>query len=127
MQIEELKDLVIAALEELKAVDIKVLDVEGKASFTDRMIIASGTSSRHVKSMADNVVMRAKEKGVELLGMEGETTGEWILVDLGDVVVHVMQPEVRDFYNLEKLWTVEEAQDRAAEDAAAERSAKRKQ
>ena len=126
MQIEELKDLVIAALEELKAVDIKVLDVEGKASFTDRMIIASGTSSRHVKSVADNVVMRAKEKGVELLGMEGETTGEWILVDLGDVVVHVMQPEIRDFYNLEKLWTVEESMDKAAEDAAAERSAERK-
>jgi ribosome-associated protein len=126
MQIEELKDLVIAALEELKAVDIKVLDVEGKASFTDRMIIASGTSSRHVKSVADNVVMRAKEKGVELLGMEGETTGEWILVDLGDVVVHVMQPEIRDFYNLEKLWTVEEGMDAAAEDAAAERSAERK-
>ena len=126
MQIEELKDLVIAALEELKAVDIKVLDVEGKASFTDRMIIASGTSSRHVKSVADNVVMRAKEKGVELLGMEGEITGEWILVDLGDVVVHVMQPEIRDFYNLEKLWTVEEGMDAAAEDAAAERSAERK-
>jgi len=125
MQIEELKDLVIAALEEIKAVDVKVLDVEGKASFTDRMIIASGTSSRHVKSVADNVVMRAKEKGVELLGMEGETTGEWILVDLGDVVVHVMQPEIRDFYNLEKLWTVEEAAERPAEDAA-ERPAKRK-
>jgi ribosome-associated protein len=77
--------------------------------------------------MADNVVMRAKEKDVQPIGMEGETTGEWILVDLGDVVVHVMQPEIRDFYNLEKLWTVEEAQDRAAEDAAAERSAKRKQ
>ncbi len=105
MQPKQLEILAIEALNELKAVDVRVLDVHDRSSFTDVMIVASGTSNRHVRSLADNVGKRAKEQGVRLLGMEGEREGEWILVDLGDVVVHVMQPQVRDFYNLEKLWS----------------------
>lgn len=105
MQAKQLEQLVIDALNELKAVDVRVLDVHDRTSFTDLMVVASGTSNRHVRSLADNVVKRAKEQGVTPLGTEGEREGEWILVDLGDVVVHVMQPQVRDFYNLEKLWS----------------------
>jgi len=105
MDSRELEQLVMDALEEMKAVDVRVLDVHEQSSFTDTMIVAGGTSSRHAQSVADNVVRRAKERGNPPLGVEGEREGEWILVDLGDVVVHVMQPQVRDFYNLEKLWT----------------------
>ena len=105
MEAKQLEQLVIDALNELKAVDVRVLDVHDRSSFTDLMVVASGTSNRHVRSLADNVAKRAKEQGVYPLGMEGEREGEWILVDLGDVVVHVMQPQVRDFYNLEKLWS----------------------
>jgi ribosome-associated protein len=104
MQIEELKQLVIKAIEDLKGENIVELDVSGKTSVTDLMIIVSGTSSRHVKSIADNVVEEAKKAGVRPLGVEGETQAEWVLVDLGDIVVHVMQPHVREFYDLERLW-----------------------
>ena len=106
MQLARLKKLIVSALEDLKAIDIKVMDVRGKTSFTDLMVIASGTSNRHVKSIADNVVVEAKAAGVIPLGVEGQREGEWVLVDLADAVVHVMQPSVRDFYNLEKLWVV---------------------
>jgi len=110
---EELKRLALDALEDLKAVDVTVIDVRDMTSVTDYMIIASGTSDRHVKSLADAVVMACKKAGVRPLGVEGEREGEWVLVDLGDVVVHVMQPRVREFYALEKLWAVtEESRDR---------------
>lgn len=105
MQTNELKDLVVASLEDLKAVDINVLDVRERCSFTDMMVFASGTSDRHVKSLAGNVVEDAKKAGVKPLGVEGEEQGDWVLVDLADVVVHVMLPEVRDFYQLEKFWS----------------------
>ena len=94
------------AVEELKARDIVEIDVRGKSSVTDYMVIASGTSTRHVKSIADEVVKFAKKLDVMPLGVEGEREAEWVLVDLGDVVVHVMLPRVREFYALERLWTV---------------------
>ena len=107
---EQLKDQVLAALDDLKAQDVQVLDVRDTASFTDAMIIASGTSDRHIKALADRVLEAAKAIGVAPLGIEGETSREWILVDLGDVIVHLMHPQTRAFYNLEKLWAVSEEQ-----------------
>ena len=102
---EEADLLAIAqqALEDLKAVEPVVLDVRELSSVMDWLIVASGTSSRHVKSLADNVMMKAKEQGVRPLGVEGERVGEWVLVDFGDVVVHVMQPTARSFYD-QMLW-----------------------
>ncbi|MGV6816239.1 MAG: ribosome silencing factor [Thiotrichales bacterium] len=97
-------DLVLAALEDVKAQDVKVIDVRGKTSITDLMVIATGTSTRQVKALADSVIQKAKAHGYQPLGSEGEGSMEWMLVDLNDVVVHVMLPETRDFYNLEKLW-----------------------
>ena len=93
-------------LEELKAKDIVEIDVRGKSSVCDYMVVASGTSTRHVKSAADEVVRFAKKLDVMPLGVEGEREAEWVLVDLGDVVVHAMLPRVREFYALERLWTV---------------------
>jgi ribosome-associated protein len=110
MNLEKLIDLVVEALEDVKAVDVRVVDVRGKTAITDIMVIASGTSDRHVKALADNVVIKAKEAGVQPLGVEGQDSRDWVLVDLNDVVVHVMMPQVRDFYNLEKLW-MQEGQD----------------
>ena len=104
MNIDELKKVVIDALEDLKGVDIKILDVRGKTSITDVLVIAAGKSTRQVNALADNVVVRVKEAGLQPLSIEGERGSNWVLVDLGDVVVHVMLPETRDFYNLEKLW-----------------------
>ena len=104
--IEKLLETVHAAVVELKAKDVVEIDVRGKSSVTDFMIVASGTSSRHVKSIADEVVKFAKRLDVMPLGVEGEQEAEWVLVDLGDVVVHVMLPRVREFYALERLWTV---------------------
>ena len=101
-----LRKSVIDALEELKAKDVREIDVQGKTSIADLLVIASGTSVRHVKSIADEVGKFAKKAGVMPLGVEGEAEGEWILVDLGDVIVHVMLPRIREFYGLERLWTV---------------------
>ena len=98
------------ALEYLKAVDPVVLDVRELSSVMDWLIVASGTSSRHVKSLANNVIMKARQQGVRPLGVEGERVGEWVLVDFGDVVVHVMQPAARSFYDLERLWSIQSAQ-----------------
>jgi len=103
---ERLLQIVIAALQDIKGVDIRVIDVRGLTSITDRMVIASGTSTRHIKALAENVVLEAKRHGFAALGVEGEDTTGWILVDLSDVVVHVMMPETREFYALEKLWSV---------------------
>jgi ribosome-associated protein len=101
-----LVELVVDAIEEIKGLDIKVLHVEPLTTITDYMIIATGTSNRHVKSIADNVVEKAKAAGHRPLGIEGADAGEWVLVDLADAVVHVMQAQARAFYQLEKLWDV---------------------
>jgi|SRR6056297_2908324 len=101
---EQLKALVIDALEDLKAVNLVSIDVRGLTDVMDWMIVASGNSSRHVKSLADNVSVSAKAAGVMPLGVEGMDVGEWVLVDLGDVVAHIMLPATRDFYDLERLW-----------------------
>lgn len=99
-----LQDVVLDALADMKAVDVKALDVRGLTDITDTMVVASGTSDRHVKSIADRVVQRCKEAGYRPYGIEGERDGEWVLLDLNDVVLHVMLPRVREFYALEKLW-----------------------
>jgi ribosome-associated protein len=98
------QQVVLDALADMKAVDVKAMDVRGLTDITDTMVVASGTSDRHVKSIADRVVQRCKEAGYRPYGMEGERDGEWVLLDLQDVVLHVMLPRVREFYALEKLW-----------------------
>ncbi len=102
---EHLQQLIIDAMDDLKAVDIHAVNVEGVAGFTDRMLFASGTSTRHVKSIAQSVQDAAKQAGIALLGVEGEDVGEWVLIDLGDLVVHIMIPDTREFYDIERLWT----------------------
>jgi ribosome-associated protein len=104
VEIEALKKLVVEALENIKGGDIRILDVRDRTSITDVMVIATGNSNRQVKALVDSVIEKSKKAGVQVLGTEGTEAGEWALVDLGDVVVHIMQPSVRDFYNLEKLW-----------------------
>ncbi|MDH5352917.1 MAG: ribosome silencing factor [Gammaproteobacteria bacterium] len=115
MESEALKKLVVDALEDIKAENIVVLDVSKRASFTDSMIFASGKSTRHVSSIAGSVVEAAKAAGIPPIGVEGEAVGEWVLVDLGDVILHVMLPDTRAFYDLEKLWSEELVE--AAEDS----------
>ncbi len=105
MEVDTLKQLVVDALDDLKAVNTVTLDVTGLTDVMDYLVITSGTSNRHVKSLADNVCLEAKKQGIRPLGVEGEDAGEWVLVDFGDVVVHVMLPATRDFYDLERLWT----------------------
>lgn len=95
---------VTSALEDMKAVNVKALDVRGLTDIADTLVVASGTSDRHVRSIADHVIEQAKRNGFRPLGTEGEREGEWVLVDLQDIVVHVMLPRVREFYGLERLW-----------------------
>ena len=101
---DELLQLVVSSLEDFKAADIQVIDVSGRNPLTERMVIASGNSTRHVKSMAENLVVKSKAKNHQPLGVEGAREGEWVLVDLNDIIVHLMLPQTRAFYNLEKLW-----------------------
>lgn len=104
MQTEELKHIVITALEDLKAESICILDVKDKTSITDYMVVASGTSNRHVRSLAENLVIEIKKQGGKPLGVEGADPSDWVLVDLGEVVVHIMLPAARAFYDLESFW-----------------------
>jgi len=104
MESKKLTKLVVDALEDIKGIDIKILNVQEKTTITDVMVIASGNSSRQVKALVDSVVVNCKQNEVQPLGIEGTDPGEWALIDLGDVIVHVMQPSIRDFYNIEKLW-----------------------
>lgn len=104
MNAENLLRLVVATLDDGKGHDINILDMRGKTTMTDYMVLASGTSERHVKSLAGYVAEEAKKNQTQLIGVEGEDVGEWVLVDLGDVIVHVMKPQIREFYQLEKLW-----------------------
>lgn len=110
MSAMELKEVVVAALEQVKGRDIQVLDVQGLTDMADYMVVASGTSSRQLKALADEVIERCKAAGYTPLGVEGQLHGEWVLVDMGDVIAHIMLPQVRAFYTLEKLWDVPSSQ-----------------
>ena len=106
MDSKDLKELVVDALEDIKGLEIACLDVGEQTDVADFMVVASGNTNRQVKALADNVIEKAKEQGVRPLGVEGQEDSEWILIDLADVVVHVMLPKVREFYDLERLWSV---------------------
>ena len=108
MQAEELLNIVKTVLDERKGQYITVLDVRGKTSFTDYMVLVTGTSDRHLKSLCDYVIEKMKENGIKPLGVEGELGSDWILLDLGDVIVHAMTAQCREFYQLEKLWAVDQ-------------------
>jgi len=112
----QLSEFIVNALDDGKAQDIVKLDVRGMTSVTDFMIVASGTSNRHVRALVDNIAEKAKEEGRKPIGVEGEEGGEWVLLDLDDALVHVMLPKVREFYNLEKLWSLGAATGAAATD-----------
>jgi ribosome-associated protein len=105
-----LLEVALAALEDMKAVNVKVIDVRHLTDVTDTMVVATGTSDRHVRSIAGRVVEQCKAAGFQPLGVEGERDGEWVLVDLRDALIHVMLPRIRDFYGLEKLWDVRPSQ-----------------
>jgi len=106
----DLLEVALAALEDMKAVNVKVIDVRQLTDVTDTMVVASGTSDRHVRSIAGRVVEQCKAAGFQPMGVEGERDGEWVLVDLRDALIHVMLPRIRDFYGLEKLWDVRPSQ-----------------
>jgi len=101
-----LREMIAATLEEYKAEDISVVDLAGKSSIADHMIVASGSSHRHVGSLADRMIERLKKAGVVMVGVEGRRQADWVLLDVGEVIVHLFRPEVREFYNLEKMWAV---------------------
>ena len=107
MNTKQLTQFALDKLDDMKATDIRVLEVGEKSSITEIMIIATGTSTVHVKAIASHVYVEAKKVNHQPLGVEGEQSGEWVMVDLDDVVVHVMLQQTRDFYNLEKLWSTE--------------------
>lgn len=104
MQLEELNDFLVDKVDDMKAQDIMTIDVQGKSSITDYMIVCTGTSKRHVSSIADHVAKESKLAGVEPLGIDGEEQGEWVVLDMGTTILHVMQEEQRELYQLEKLW-----------------------
>jgi ribosome-associated protein len=110
LSFEQLRELVVTALEDFKAIDIHLIDVSSQNPLTELFVIASGSSGRHLKSMAENLIIRAKAAGCPPLGVEGRRQAEWVLVDLNDVIVHLMLPQTRAFYNLEKLWEVSNIQ-----------------
>lgn len=114
MNSEKLVAMIVEALDDVKAQDIVTLDVRNMTSVTDYMVVASGTSNRHVKALVENVADQAREAGHRPIGVEGEDGGEWVLLDLQDALVHVMLPKVREFYNLEKLWSMGAIGDLAA-------------
>ena len=118
MHLDKLQQVAVAALEDIKARDIEVIDVRPQTSLYDTMVIASAESNRQVKALANHVRDKLKEAGAPILGVEGEDVGDWVLVDAGDIVVHVMQPAVRSYYNLEELWAPQ-APARRARTAAA--------
>ena len=101
----KLRELVYSALSDAKALDVTMLDVRAIADFTDYMVICTGTSNRHVQSVADKLIDKLRDAGRKPVGVEGEAVGDWVLIDFGDIVVHVMRQQIRDFYNLEKLWS----------------------
>jgi len=121
-----LQNLVTAALDDMKAVNVRVLDVRGLTDIVDTMVIASGNSDRHVRSIAERVVEKARAAGLRPLGTEGARDGEWVLVDLQDVLVHVMLPRVREFYGLEHLWDGGPAQVAVATPAVSRAAARRR-
>ncbi len=118
MQTAKLQRIAVAALEDIKARDIEVINTTKLTSLFDRIVIASAESARQVKALARNVRTKVEEAGGEVIGVEGEDTGEWVLVDLGGIVVHIMQPAVRSYYNLEELWQVKPKRSRASDGAA---------
>ena len=117
LSLEELRRVVVTALEDMKAVDLLELDVREKTSITDLMLIVSGNSNRHVRSIANNLIEEARKAGMRALGVEGQDGGEWVLVDLGDIVVHIMQPATRELYRLERIWGVQGDSDDAYDSA----------
>ncbi len=104
---EAIKDAIIEAVDDMKGIDVVALDIKEVSNFADYMVVASGTSDTHVRAIAVNVATDLKEKGMRPIGEEGSDVSEWVLVDFGDVILHVMRPEVREFYDLEKLWDSE--------------------
>ena len=124
MDIRKKQRVVVEALEDIKGKDIQVFNTARMPSMFERVVIASGDSNRQVKSLADNVQEKVKENGGKVYGVEGQQAGEWVLVDLGDLVVHVMHPTVREFYNLEEVWGGKPVQ--MAKPAAAKKPAARK-
>ena len=105
MQGKELVDFIIDKVEDMKGRDVMTIDVSGRSTITDTLVICSGNSKRHVQSIAEHVEVESKHQGIESLGIEGKVEGEWVLLDLGDAVLHVMQESAREFYQLEKLWS----------------------